>query len=399
VGTGILLTDGTERATLAGARSLVAAGYDVHVAAARRLSLACVTRGVHHCPVTTDPYADPAGFTAEVGKVIADRAIEVVLPVTDVSVEAILEHRDLLPRAVAVPYPGLPSYQLASDKLQLLELARAAGFAVPETVVFHGPDERLAREAQVYPAVVKPHRSVVRHEGRRRHLRVAFVPDAEACNRVLAALPPAAFPVLLQRRVSGTGDGFFALRWDNRIVAHFAHRRLREKPPSGGESTYRESIRPDPQLLDAGQRLLEALQWNGVAMIECKHDAATGRHVIMEINARLWGSLQLAIDAGVDFPTLLVRCALGDIPPVRREYQVGVRSRWFWGDVDNLHMRLIPSADPNVRVAVAAPAAARLRAVLEFLAVRLGCDRAEVWRWQDPAPFLLETAQRLHLTP
>jgi predicted ATP-grasp superfamily ATP-dependent carboligase len=404
LGPAILITDGTERAALAAARTLVAAGYKVHVAAARRLSLASVSRAVHSCQLTTDPHADPTGYAAELGGIIATRGIAVLLPITDVSVEAVLEHRHLLPRDVAVPYPALPVYRRASDKLQLLDLARSAGFAVPETVVFDAPDERRARETDVYPAVVKPHRSVVTHEGRRRRIRVAFVSDAEACSRVLTALPPAAFPVLLQRRVSGTGEGFFALRWDGDTVASFAHRRLREKPPAGGESTYRESIAPDPQLVSAGQRLLDALDWTGVAMIECKRDPDTGGHVIMEVNGRFWGSLQLAIDAGVDFPTLLVRCALGDVPPPQNEYRIGVRSRWFWGDVDNLHMRLTPSADPYMRLTPpaavlqrAGSGAARLRAVMQFLAFRPGRDRCEVWRWRDPAPFLLETAQRLHL--
>lgn len=403
MGPGILITDGTARAALAAARALVAAGYEVHVAAASRLSLAGVSRGVHGCQLASDPHYDPAGYAAELGRLIPARGISVLLPMTDVSVEAILEHRHQLPRDVAVPCPSLAVYKRASDKLQLLDLARSAGFAVPETVVFDAPDERRARQTDVYPAVVKPHRSMVTHEGSRRHIRVAFVSDPEACSRVLTALPPAAFPVLLQRRVSGPGEGFFALRWDGDAVATFAHRRLREKPPAGGESTYRESIAPDPQLVSAGQRLLDALDWTGVAMIECKRDPATGRHVVMEVNGRFWGSLQLAIDAGVDFPALLVRCALGDVPPPQNDYRIGVRSRWFWGDVDNLHMRLTPAADPYVtrsgaQIQRAGSVGARLRAIMQFLTFRPGRDRCEVWRWRDPAPFLLETAQRLHLT-
>src|SRR6185503_9660028 len=166
------------------------------------------------------------------------------------------------------------------------------------------------------------------------------VSNAVECRRVLAALPTAAFPVLLQRRVSGVGEGFFALRWGGRTVSMFAHRRLREKPPAGGVSVYRESIALDDGLMGPGLRLLEALGWNGVAMIECKREEATGRQVIMEVNGRFWGSLQLAIDAGVDFPSLLVRCAAGETVPFSADYRVGVRSRWFWGDVDHLYLRL-----------------------------------------------------------
>jgi predicted ATP-grasp superfamily ATP-dependent carboligase len=216
---------------------------------------------------------------------------------------------------------------------------------------------------------------------------VQFVSSPDDARTALCALPAVAFPVLLQRRVRGPGEGLFVLRWNGRVVAEFAHRRLREKPPEGGVSVYRESIALDGKLAAAGRRLLEALDWQGVAMIECKRDQVTGQHVLMEINGRLWGSLQLAIDAGVDFPRLLVSCALGGsarVPPVTR-YRVGVRSRWFWGDVDHLYLRLRNGESP----------AGKLAAVRDFL--RVGLSGEEIWRWRDPTPFLLESLRQFGL--
>jgi predicted ATP-grasp superfamily ATP-dependent carboligase len=201
---------------------------------------------------------------------------------------------------------------------------------------------------------------------------------------VLAALPDGAFPVLLQQRVHGPGEGLFGLRWNGRMVATFAHRRLREKPVEGGVSVYRESIAPPAELVAAGTKLLAQLGWQGVAMIECKRDLATGRYVFMEVNGRLWGSLQLAIDAGVDFPALLVGCALGSPVVPAASYRIGVRSRWFWGDVDHLYLRL---RDGNA----AGEGSGRLAAVRDFFRVRPGRDREEIWRWRDPGPFLLES--------
>jgi predicted ATP-grasp superfamily ATP-dependent carboligase len=391
-----LITDGTERAALAVARTLVTAGYQVHVAAARPWSLAGVSRGVRRCLLTTDALADPVGYAAELARIITSRGIDILLPMTDGSVEAVLEHRQLLPAGMTLPLPNLAIYQRASDKLQVLELARAAGFAVPETVVLERRDQVGPWPDELFPAVVKPHRSVVTVDGKRRSLRVSFVRDSAECRAALALLPPAAFPVLLQRRVAGVGEGLFALRWEGRTVARFAHRRLREKPPAGGVSVYRESIALDPRLVSAGEQLLDALDWKGVAMIECKRDPDTGRHVIMEINGRFWGSVQLAIDAGVDFPVLLLRCALGQTPAegTGNGYRVGVRSRWFWGDVDHLYLRLTRSV---AQLQVADDYDSRLRALLRFLTIHPGRDRCEVWRWRDPAPFLFETSQRFGL--
>ena len=383
----ILITDGNERTALAAARSLVTDGHAVCVAAPTRWSLAGASRGVRARPLAADPFRDPASYAAAVGGLAREVGADLLLPMTDASVEALLEHRALLPPGVLLPFPRLETYRTASDKARVLTLAQACGYGAPETHVIatQADSEGILPDGAFFPAVVKPHRSVVTAGGRRCKLAVAPVADAAACRRTLAALPAAAFPVLIQRHVEGVGEGFFALRWGGRTIAMFAHRRLREKPPSGGVSVYRESIPLDEPLAGPGLRLLDALDWQGVAMIECKREAGTGRQVLMEVNGRFWGSLQLAIDAGVDFPALLVRCAAGETCPEVRDYRVGIRSRWFWGDVDHLYLRLRDSR-------------ARLRAVRDFLHIHPWRDRSEVWRWRDPAPFVVETLQWLGLT-
>jgi predicted ATP-grasp superfamily ATP-dependent carboligase len=386
----IVITDGNERAALAAARSLVHAGHTVWVTAPSRISLAGVSRGVRPLLLASDPLQQPAAYVAELGRVMREQGTDLLLPMTDASLEPVLEHRQAgtLPAHVILPFPDLTTYRAASDKARILALAERCGFGVPETRILSTPaacDGPLPRD--FFPAVVKPHRSVVNAAGIRRKLPVTPVASPDECRRVLAGLPADAFPVLLQRHVSGVGEGFFALRWGGRAVALFAHRRLREKPPSGGISVYRESIAPDEALVGPGMRLLDALDWQGVAMIECKREQGTGRQVIMEVNGRFWGSLQLAIDAGVDFPALLVRCAAGDRVPEIGSYRVGVRSRWFWGDVDQLYQSLRSGSS-------------RLRALSAFFRVSPRRDHSEVFRWRDPAPFVVETLQWLRqLTP
>src|SRR2546428_11600715 len=176
-----------------------------------------------------------------------------------------------------------------------LELARSCGFGAPDTRIIATPGECDAAVAESsFPAVVKPHRPVVTVGASRCKLAVVQVADGADCRRALAALPAGAFPVLLQRRVVGVGEGFFALRWGGRTVAMFAHRRLREKPPAGGVSVYRESIPLDERLGGPGLRLPEAPGWNGVAQIEGKRGPAAGRQAGMGGDGRILGSAQPA---------------------------------------------------------------------------------------------------------
>jgi len=385
----ILVTDGNERAALAVARSLVQAGHAVFVTAPTPISLAGVSRGVQSRALRSDPLTEPAEYVVGLRRIIEQERADVLLPMTDASAEAVLEHRNALPQSVAVPLPDLMVYRAASDKGGILPLAKACGFEVPETRVIESAEQcEDAIPDDFFPAVVKPHRSVILAGTSKYKLTVTPVANATECRRVVATLRPSAFPVLLQHRVNGVGEGLFVLRWGGEALALFAHRRLRENPLSGGVSVYRESIALDSRLVGPGLRLLNAFGWEGVAMIECKRELETGRYFLMEINGRFWGSLQLAIDAGVDFPALLVRCAAGESVPVCHDYAVGVRSRWFWGDVDHLYLRL---RNGN---------GSRWKAVRDFLSSFMRRDRGEVGRWNDPLPFAVETLQWLgFLTP
>jgi hypothetical protein len=144
-----------------------------------------------------------------------------------------------------------------------------------------------------------------------------------------------------------------------------------------------ESVLPDQEALAQSRALLAALDWRGPAMVEFKRDERTGRHYLMEINGRFWGSLQLAIDSGVDFPALLVGLALGEPIGAVSSYRVGVRSRWWWGEVDHLLARFRGQAD--------VPGLGPRRRALARLLWPDSRSRNEVLRSDDPWPFALET--------
>lgn len=380
----VLVTDGEQRAALAAVRSLGNAGHRVTVTSSRRQCLAGVSRyAAGH--VRVPPASQTSGdYAAAIRDLVRDRGIELVLPVTDESLLSLLAVRDTLD--APIPFPSLEQLRAIGDKRRVSEAASAAGLAVPRQWVLSSSQSPVPREVP-FPIVIKPHRSVVETPSGKQRFSVGYAPTAEALNQRLALLPPGAFPVLLQERVSGVGIGVFVLRWNGRLVARFFHRRLREKPPSGGVSVYRESVAPDPDLLERTERLLDAFAWNGVAMVEYKLDTRTGTPYIMEINGRLWGSLQLAIDAGVDFPALLVDAVRGAVAPPP-SYRVGVRSRWFWGDVDQLLSRLRRS---RAQLSLSDDAPGRLRAIAEFFAASLHPGEEEILRWTDPAPYLRET--------
>jgi predicted ATP-grasp superfamily ATP-dependent carboligase len=203
--------------------------------------------------------------------------------------------------------------------------------------------------------------------------------------------PPHDFPLMLQERVSGPGLGVFVCYDRGRLVALFAHRRLREKPPWGGVSVLCESVAVAPLARDCAERLMRELNWHGVAMVEFKRDDRDGLPKLMEINGRFWGSLQLAIDAGVDFPSILLGVALGTPPAAPRDYRVGVRCRWLWGDFDSLLLRC-RSRRSDVEAQDGLGCLAALGQFLRLAGHELHYDNPKC---DDVRPFLFESRERV----
>ena len=386
--TSVLVTDGEQRAALAVVRSLGRAGYRVHVCAAGKRSLAGVSRHTAAQHTVADPLASPAEFKTDVLALVQRLKPDVLLPIGEAALLALLPLREEV-AGVRLPFPDADQFRAISDKAAVLQAAGPLGIRVPAQVLLPGPEHLTPLDSGQlrWPIVIKPARSVVDTASGRRKLAIAYAAGHDQLKEAIAALPPSAFPVLLQQRIVGPGVGIFLLIWGGRLHAVFAHRRLREKPPSGGVSVYRESVPADPSLVERSRALLEQFRWQGVAMIEYKVDAVTGEPYLMEVNGRFWGSLQLAIDAGVDFPSLLVRLACGEHAPPVLHYREGIRSRWWLGDVDHLLQRLrrAPGRSP-----LPPGVPGRGRALLDFLTLWRAGDHGEVFRWSDPRPGIEE---------
>jgi hypothetical protein len=105
-----------------------------------------------------------------------------------------------------------------------------------------------------------------------------------------------------------------------------------------------------------------------------------GTPYLMEVNGRFWGSLQLAIDSGVDFPWLLIEMLDGKAGISSGIYKF-TRLRWLLGDVDNLLIQLKQGAVHG----------SRFKVVADFLATFFDMKtKQEIFRWSDPAPAWFE---------
>ena len=384
-----LVTDGDQRPALAITRSLGRRGITVVVGEERSASLASSSKYCAASVAYPSPYSQPEAFDRFLRDFVARERVDVVMPVSDVTTYAVAQRRTELTRYSAVAAPSFESFDLSCDKWRLLQRASKCGIPIPQTHLVEGLAGLMAILPSVHcPAVVKPVRSRTLTTQGWIGAGVQYASserDLIGLYRTIDYL--ARHPSLVQERIVGPGTGLFVLCEHGQVRAAFAHRRLREKPPSGGVSVLSESIAVDPRLLDQAALLLGALRWHGVAMLEYKQDRRTGRLVLMEVNGRFWGSLQLAVDAGVDFPFLSYQLAAGQALERPASYRVGLKSRWLLGDLDHLTQRLL-RRDLNL----AEPIPSKFRAVIEFMKTARD-QHSDVGSWKDPRPFIHELQQ------
>jgi predicted ATP-grasp superfamily ATP-dependent carboligase len=378
----VLVLDASQRSALAVTRSLGKQGVFVLTADESTTALA----GCSHYSKQYLHYPSPRlhtdEFVAAIILLCERHDINIVLPMTELTTALLLKNKSSL-SAITLPWPDLESVDLLADKSALMRLAESLGIPTPRTWYADNPASLPCNLDELpYPLVLKPGKSWlnVHNVWIRSSVRVADSP--EDALHILESDP--AFrqqPFVLQEYISGHGQGIFALYDHGKPLAFFAHRRLREKPPSGGVSVLSESIPVDPVLRSHARSLLDRVGWHGIAMVEFKV-SDRGMPYLMEVNTRFWGSLQLAIDAGIDFPWLLYRLACGEQANTDAHYRTGIRLRWLLGDLDSLYLTLRDRKSYN--------RGEKIKSVIQFITPSFFRTRHEVFRWDDPGPFWCE---------
>lgn len=380
----MLVLDANQRSALAVTRSLGAKGVRVIAADTFSNTLSASSKYCSETFSYASPYDQSDRFISDLQKEMRNRAIDVLFPMTEVTTSLTLRYREQF-RGIRIPFPSFEIFDLLSDKFRLFKLAERLGVCMPRTIfVDEGSRFSDLPNDLRFPVVLKPYRSQICVDS---HWIPTSVAYADSRNEILKLVQAIPFfhdhPMLIQEYIRGEGQGIFALYFRGNPIAFFAHRRIREKPPSGGVSVLSESIKLNSTMVAAARRLLDHVELHGVAMVEFKV-SSEGTPYLMEVNARFWGSLQLAIDAGVDFPYLLYRLATGEQLERITQYTIGTRNRWLLGDLDHLYLRFKQTTVPTHNMV------SKWRACVDFAKFFASKTRYEVNRWGDLKPFACE---------
>jgi predicted ATP-grasp superfamily ATP-dependent carboligase len=360
----LILDARNARASLAAARALAADGWTVGIGAPRPDGLAAASRRSSAFHPVPRPEDGAEAFAAALGDAVRAGGYDVVFASSDVDVLALSAARDAI--AAAVPYPPHAVLRRALDKLQLTRAAERAGLRVPRTA--EDPADLPAT-----PVVVKERiHGDLAAGGPARTTGTDIAGDRDAARAGLAALATGGGAGFVQEIVRGRLVALTVLcDRGPRLVARVQQEALRVWPGDAGTSARARTVRIDEELAAGVERLLSDLGWFGLAQLQFLATPGETPRLI-DLNPRFYGSLALAVAAGVNLPALWARLATGRAVPARSDAAAGVRYQWLEADLRRARER---------------------RGTVGVTVDALGClrwsigARHSIWARDDPRPF------------
>jgi predicted ATP-grasp superfamily ATP-dependent carboligase len=327
-----LVLDGQYCHALAAVRSLGRRGSMVTVAAHKARAQGFASRYCTHRLSSPSPVSEPAAYTDWLMETLRRGRYDATLCFEEATADILSLNRERVQALTGCPMPPREVFLAASRKDRVTRFARQLGLPTPLTheLAQMGDAVQLVTKLR-FPVIVKGVHSSGSQQVELVREPSQFVPAIER----LAALrrdPSLPLPIV-QEYIEGQGYGLTALVRRGEPVAVFMHRRLGEHDVAHGVklahgATGAMSVH-EPELLESGLALLQALCWDGVAMVEFKRSTRDGKFYLVEVNPRFVGSLELAIAAGIDLPWLYLQLAAGRPVAGPNRYRVGLRYRWL----------------------------------------------------------------------
>jgi carbamoyl-phosphate synthase large subunit len=258
------------------------------------------------------PRIDSPDYVPALAELCAQYGVGAVVPLTDLDIEVLAEARraGLLPAFVPDPEIARATF----DKYEAHLLLSRLGLPSPPTVL---PGE----DVQSYPVMVKPRQG----SGAR---SIHRADDARAAEFFAGYVDE---PTMVQRYMDGPEFSIDCLSDLRGRCLNAIPRTMIES--RGGESI-KGTVIDDPELIELGQQVVEALEVRGPCTVQVFRD----RHIgfgITDVNTRFGGAFPAPMYAalpGRTYPELIVRIARGEeIEPHVGAFRAGITfTRYFW---------------------------------------------------------------------
>ena len=322
----VLLTDSDYKHTLGIVRALGKLGHTVDLIG-DKISLSGFSK---YSNSTSYPQVKFNEFDIlEFLEFLSQSKYDLIIPIGAKSVELISKFRFQISNLSNIFVPNFSAIEICLNKDKTCLFLEDKGINLPKTWSFNDLDELKTNLSQIrFPIVLKSKNEINKTEA-------LYIYDSVQLLRSASSFSVKSFNFpLIQEYIEGEAYGFFAFYIDGKCQSYFMHRRIREYPASGGSSTCAESVY-DELLFEQGTRILNSLNWNGVAMVEFKKSRKDNKFYLIEVNPKFWGSHDLALASGINFPLEMIN-NISNVGDKKNEnsYKIGLRFQWpFEGEL------------------------------------------------------------------
>jgi predicted ATP-grasp superfamily ATP-dependent carboligase len=334
--TDVLLTYGWVRSSYGALRNLKKHDLQVLVSDSSRIGMSQFSRLSSGFKKYTSHYEDENKFISDILDICSTEEIKLILPSHN-ETEIIARHRHMFSDEQVAMIPDESHCQMFNNKSDAYDYVSNIGIPVPSRIKYVDPNlvSQLLKNEGMEKTVIK---LLTGNSGK----GVFYGENPEHAQSIVIKLiekyklTESRYPQI-EEYVEGKGYGCSVLYSSGKFITHFTHRRLRDKIETGGTSTFREAAVHEG-IETATKAIFDSLGWNGLAMCEFKVCPETGRFWFIEVNPRMWGSIALAIESGVEFPYLAWLCATqGSKEAIDYQalYKVHTnwKARWLFGDI------------------------------------------------------------------
>lgn len=254
-------------------------------------------------------------------KILIKEKIDLFIPVSHLATLIAAKYKNKINKVSKVEVADYSKIKIAFNKKSTYELAEKNGVPYPKTFYPQNIEEiKKISKIVNYPSVIK-----WLFESDK---KIFFIikNKEELLNKYYEIYkrykPPIGFLPMIQEFVPTDNNYvycFSALYQNGKCKRIFMQKQIRNVPINGGTCACAESCYI-PELKIYSLKLLDSLNWHGVAHLEFKFHKTERKFKLMEINPKFWFSTEIALKAGVNFPYLLCQIATGKELEYSEEY-------------------------------------------------------------------------------
>jgi len=254
---------------------------------------------------------------------------KVFMPLFDSCVRTVYEHQKVYQKYTnLIPMISYKKFALLDTKSKFAEFALKNKIAIPLTYICETETDIVKASRNIgFPLIIKPHIGrgsngvyLIKNE------RDLIIKSRNMKTRKTIQCFDAS-KIIVQEYISNDLYTFNVFVHNAKIIARHQIKTLETYPAVCGSPASCISVY-DKKLDDTGFEVLDKIRLkNGVLNMQFLYDWKDKKYKLIEINPRIWSSIQNSIDSGVDFPYLLYLTAQGKKVSHIRNYKINLRTK------------------------------------------------------------------------